>query len=166
MASQQNAFKRSQPDFKENYTSEEITSDTVLQQIGSFGIFQKLLFFFYLFCLLFWSCLNGASVLFMIAEPPWQCRKVREFCLMQGILTRSLTRSPSGNFGQLELDTLIYVSRCWFRCCCSCCSCCLNPYQICNGRSLKIRISFYAFSVSSFLIINLNVYSITFYIDP
>jgi len=80
MASQQNDAKGPQ-ESKDNLINEEITTETVLQQIGSFGIFQRVLFVFFILCVLIWGCLNDASVLFMMAEPSWQCREVREFFL-------------------------------------------------------------------------------------
>jgi len=87
MPSQQNNLEMSQ-DVKEKSIIEEITIDTILDKIGSFGLFQRVLFVFFILCVLIWGCLNDASVLFMMAEPPWQCREVRE--LFVNFLKRNL----------------------------------------------------------------------------
>ena len=60
-----------------------VTSESLLQRIGSFGLYQKLFLAFAFYAVLCWGTFPFV-VYFLIAEPRWECVKNSSVCNITG----------------------------------------------------------------------------------
>ena len=64
--------------------SKDVTMENLFNKIGNFGRYQVLLLIFAIYAILCWGALTYATIVFLIAEPKWECVNNSTVCNITG----------------------------------------------------------------------------------